>query len=290
MKFANVGNRSALLLDHGFVDVATASGGRFGPDVARLYESWAEFASWAAGLLADAPSATSVGVGQPGYVEGRVDHADLGLISPSPRQVFAVGLNYASHAAESGRSLPTVPAVFTKFSSCLAAPYVDVPLVQGRHDYEAELVVIIGRAARHVSAADAWSVVAGIACGQDFSERITQNASGGHFSLGKSFPNFGPIGPYLVTPDSVPNPDDLAISCTVNDEVRQNSRTSKMVFGVPALIEHLSGIVTLHPGDVIFTGTPEGVGNAMTPPGLLSAGDVVTTTIEGIGTIRQVIV
>ncbi len=286
MKFANVRDRATVLLDDGCVDVALASEGRFGPDVNAVYQSWDAFRGWWSELVA----AGSAGESTAGFRAGPVEDVELGTVSPHARQVFAVGLNYASHAAESGRALPTAPAVFTKFPSCLAAPFTDVALVEGKHDYEAELVVVIGSVARGVAAADAWSVVAGLTCGQDFSERITQNASGGHFSLGKSFPNFGPVGPWLVTTDSLTDPNDLAISCMVNGEVRQNSRTSNMVFSVPTLIEHLSGIVTLYPGDLIFTGTPEGVGMAMKPSGLLNRGDEVVTTIEGIGTIRQRIV
>ena len=176
----------------------------------------------------------------------------------------------------------------------LGAPFASVKNVAGEHDYEAELVIVIGREASNLSAADAWSCVAGVTVGQDYSERITQRASGSHFSLGKSFPGFGPTGPWLVTVDeldAVAKRDDLAISCDVSGDLRQSSRTSNMVFPVATLIEYLSSIVTLLPGDLIFTGTPEGIGYARKPePGLLSPGDVVTTTIEGIGTIRQIIV
>ena len=204
--------------------------------------------------------------------------------------MFAIGLNYRAHAAEGGREVPKAPAVFTKFPTCLGRPFDPVASVPGRHDWEAELVVVIGRRAHNVSAADAWSYVAGVTCGQDYSERDTQNASGGHFSLGKSFPGFGPTGPWLVTPDELANCDDLAISCEVSGTMMQSSRTSNMVFAVPTLVEHISSVVTLLPGDLIFTGTPEGVGFARNPPRLLAVGDTVVTTIEGIGVIRQSIV
>lgn len=276
MKLGNVRGRAALLFGTTAVDVATASEGRFGPAMADVFDRWEEFSSWAHGV--DATGATA-------FVE-----SELGAVSPEARQVFAVGLNYRAHAAEGGREVPKAPAVFTKYQSCLGAPFDSVACVPGRHDWEAELVVVIGRRARNVAAKDAWTYVAGVTCGQDYSERDTQNASGGHFSLGKSFPGFGPTGPWLVTPNELTNPDDLAIGCEVSGEVMQSSRTSNMVFPVPTLIEHLSGIVTLLPGDIIFTGTPEGVGAARTPPRLLRAGDIVVTTIEGIGTIRQTIV
>ena len=276
MKLADVGGRAALIVDGKAVDITTASGGAFGPGVASIFVVWEAFTAWAS----TAPLAGGVAFAE----------TDLGAPSPSPAQVFAVGLNYRAHAAEGGREVPKAPAVFTKFPTCLGRPFDPVAEVPGRHDWEAELVVIMGRRAEKVVAADAWSYVAGVTCGQDYSERVTQNASGGHFSLGKSFPGFGPTGPWLVTPDELPDPDDLAISCEVSGTMMQSSRTSNMVFSVPVLIEHLSGILTLLPGDVIFTGTPEGVGFARKPPRLLSAGDVVTTTIEGIGVIRQQIV
>ncbi len=276
MKLANLKGRAALIFDATALDVAEASGGTFGPGIASVYENWDAFSSWTSTV--DRAEATPFAL------------TDLGPISPHAKQVFAVGLNYRAHAAEGGREVPKAPAVFTKYQSCLGAPFASVSSVPGRHDWEAELVVVIGRQAKHVAAEDAWNHVAGVTCGQDYSERDTQNASGGHFSLGKSFPGFGPTGPWLVTPDELANPDDLAISCEVSGEVMQSSRTSNMVFPVAILVEHLSSIVTLFPGDIIFTGTPEGVGFARKPPRLLVAGDVVVTTIERIGSIQQSIV
>jgi 2,4-didehydro-3-deoxy-L-rhamnonate hydrolase len=276
MKLANINDRAAIIVGETSVDVASASGGEYGPSMAEVYAKWDAFVTWAGAAV------LPVGVS---FAE-----AELGAISPTAIQVFAIGLNYRAHAAEGGSEVPKAPATFTKFQSCLSRPFEPVPSVPGLHDWEAELVVVIARHAHKVSAADAWSYVAGVTCGQDFSERVTQRAAGAHFSLGKSYPCFGPTGPWLVTPDELANPDDLAISCDVSGQAMQSSRTSNMVFPVPVLIEYLSGIVPLNAGDIIFTGTPEGVGYARTPPRLLSAGDVVTTTIEGIGTIRQSIV
>jgi 2,4-didehydro-3-deoxy-L-rhamnonate hydrolase len=278
MKLANVSGKASLILDGKALDVDTASGGVFGPDLASVYAKWDEFAAWAATV---SPGASNAVV----FAE-----SDLGPVSPSPAQVYAIGLNYRAHAAEGGRDVPKAPATFTKFPTCLGGPFDPVASVPGRHDWEAELVVVIGRRAHKIGASDAWSYVAGVTCGQDYSERDTQNASGGHFSLGKSYPGFGPTGPWLVTPDELANPDDLAISCEVSGQVMQSSRTSNMVFSVSVLIEYISAITPLLPGDIIFTGTPEGVGYARKPPRLLAAGDVVVTTIEGIGTIRQNIV
>lgn len=277
MKLANVNGRAAIVADGSAIDIATASGGRFGPEPSDVYGKWAEFRTWAS---------TNTGTG----AQTPFADSDLAAPSPTPAQVFAIGLNYRAHAAEGGRPVPKAPATFTKFPTCLGRPFDPVKNQPGRHDWEAELVVVIGQRAEHVGAADAWSYVAGLTCGQDYSERDTQNASGGHFSLGKSFPNFGPTGPWLVTPDEFADPNDLAISCEVSGEMMQSSRTSNMVFSIAVLIEHISSICPLLPGDIIFTGTPEGVGFARTPPRLLSAGDVVVTTIEGIGTIRQSIV
>ncbi len=276
MKLANLNGRAVLVVDDKAVDIAGASDGRLGPDLGAIYANWEEFSAWATSY--DGPPGNA-------FAE-----SDLGAPSPLPAQVFAIGLNYRAHAAEGGRDVPKAPAVFTKFSTCLGRPFDAVKSVPGAHDWEAELVVVMGRRATNVSAADAWSYVAGLTCGQDYSERITQNASGGHFSLGKSYPGFGPTGPWLVTLDEFGDPNNLAISCEVSGTVMQSSRTSNMVFAIPTLIEHLSGIVTLLPGDVIFTGTPEGVGYARKPPRLLAAGDVVVTKIEGIGEIRQSIV
>jgi 2,4-didehydro-3-deoxy-L-rhamnonate hydrolase len=280
MKLANVNDRAAIVIGGGAgdtaVDIESASAGAYGPTMADVYAKWDAFVAWAA--TASLPAGTP-------FTE-----AELGAISPTATQVFAIGLNYRAHAAEGGSEVPKAPATFTKFQSCLGRPFADVATVPGAHDWEAELVVVMARHTHKVAAADAWSYVAGVTVGQDYSERITQKAAGAHFSLGKSFPGFGPTGPWLVTPDELPNKDDLAISCEVSGQMMQSSRTSNMVFPVEVLIEYISGILPLNAGDIIFTGTPEGVGYPRTPPRLLGVGDVVTTTIEGIGSIRQNIV
>ena len=276
MQLANLNGRAVLILDGKALDIASESAGKFGPEIQAVYQDWEAFRTWAP----TAPSANAVAF----------DQADLGPVSPSATQVFAIGLNYRAHAAEGGAEVPKAPATFTKFQSCLTGPFAPVRWVEGVHDWEAELVVVIGKRAHKIAPADAWSYIAGVTCGQDYSERITQRASGGHFSMGKSFPGFGPTGPWLVSPDELANPDDLAISCEVSGQMMQSSRTSNMVFSVPVLIEYLSAITPLFPGDIIFTGTPEGVGFARKPPRILAPGDVVVTTIEGIGTMRQDIV
>jgi 2-keto-4-pentenoate hydratase/2-oxohepta-3-ene-1,7-dioic acid hydratase in catechol pathway len=270
MKIANLAGRAVVLADDGAIDVATASGGRFGPDLMTCYDQWDEFASWAATASGGTPYTAS----------------DLQAPSPTPRQSFGIGLNYAAHAAESGKPEPEFPPTFTKFPSCITGPYATVTLPSDGIDWEVELVVVIGRTAHNVNEADAWSYIAGLTVGQDLSNRAVQlRPPVPQFNLGKSFPGFGPMGPWLVTVDEFANPDDLALSCTIDGETMQDSRTSDLIFSVPALIEKLSGIVTLMPGDVIFTGTPSGVGMARTPPRFLQPGEVLVSTIEGIGSI-----
>jgi 2-keto-4-pentenoate hydratase/2-oxohepta-3-ene-1,7-dioic acid hydratase in catechol pathway len=262
-----------LIADRGGIDVETASNGRFGADPQAIYDQWPAFRDWAQ-TAAAGPAAP-------------VAEATLESPAPRPRQVFGIGLNYRDHAAESGLPLPEKPATFTKFPTCITGPYADVELPSGKVDWEVELVVVIGVRAYRVVESAAWEHVAGLAVGQDLSERVVQFAAGNQFSLGKSFPGFGPIGPYLVTPDELPNRNDLELRCSINGETVQKSRTSEMVFGVPRLIAELSAILPLLPGDVIFTGTPAGIGATRKPPRFLKPGDVVESTIEGVGTIRN---
>jgi 2-keto-4-pentenoate hydratase/2-oxohepta-3-ene-1,7-dioic acid hydratase in catechol pathway len=273
MRIANVHGRLTLLTDTGGIDVETASHGRFGADSQAVFTTWSAFREWAAGAesVAGAP----------------IVEATLGAPAPRPTQVFGIGLNYRDHAAEAGLQLPDRPAVFTKFPTCITGPNVDVQLPSVAVDWEVELVVVIGVLASRVGEDAAWSHVAGLTVGQDLSERIVQWSGGGQFSLGKSFPRFGPMGPVLVTPDELMDPNDLELRCSVNGEVMQRSRTSGMVFGVPRLVAELSAILPLLPGDVIFTGTPAGIGATRKPPRFLQPGDVLESHIEGIGTMRN---
>jgi 2-keto-4-pentenoate hydratase/2-oxohepta-3-ene-1,7-dioic acid hydratase in catechol pathway len=205
---------------------------------------------------------------------------------PRPRKVFGVGLNYADHAAETGAELPEFPVVFTKFPSCIVGPTADVVLRCVRADYEVELVVVIGRPTRDVSGEQAWDHVLGLTIGQDISDRTLQRAAKpAHFDLGKSRDTFGPIGPMAVTPDLFDDPAALTLRSEINGEVRQDGRTTNLIFPVAHLISYLSSILTLDVGDLIFTGTPAGVGAASGT--YLRAGDVITSTIEGIGTMRN---
>ncbi|MGX6604296.1 fumarylacetoacetate hydrolase family protein [Micromonosporaceae bacterium Da 78-11] len=276
MRIATLNDRATLITTAGAVDIHTASDGAFGPRPDDVYADWAAFLAWAGSAALPSPRPYA-------------PH-ELGSPSPRPRQVFAIGLNYGAHAAESGYARPeTLPPVFTKFPSCITGPHGDIVLPAGGHtDWEVELVVVIGVEARNVPAAEAWSHVAGLSCGQDVSERVLQMAATPpQFGLGKSYPGFGPVGPWLVTPDEFADPDDLEISCAINGEQMQKGRTRDLIFGIPDLIEQLAGVTPLLPGDLIFTGTPAGVGFGRTPPRRLADGDVLTTRIEGIGEMRH---
>jgi 2-keto-4-pentenoate hydratase/2-oxohepta-3-ene-1,7-dioic acid hydratase in catechol pathway len=274
MKLANHHGRAALVVDGTVVDVHEASGGRFGPDPQALFDDWAGFVEFASG-------------GTAGGSGTALDEAALGCPVPSPRQVFAIGLNYRSHAEESGMEVPSFPATFTKYPASLGGPFDDVEVVGAMVDWEVELVVVIGTRADRVAEADAWSHVAGLTVGQDISDRALQFAAGAQFSLGKSRRGYGPMGPWIVTLDEVPDPDDLSLGCSVDGEVVQDARTSDLIYGVPRLIADLSGVLPLLPGDVLFTGTPAGVGMARRPARFLQPGQVLESWIEGIGTIRN---
>ena len=272
MKVGNLRGRAAVVTDAGAVDVAAASGGRFGPDLGALYDDWAAFRSAADQL--DLTGATAF------------DDQQLGPPSPTPRQVFGIGLNYRSHAEESGMQPPAVPATFTKFPACLTGPFAEVELAGTTVDWEVELVVVIGTTADRVAAAEGWSHVAGLTIGQDLSERTVQFAAGNQFSLGKSYRGFGPTGPWLVTLDELADPDDLGLGCSIDGETVQDARTSELIFSVPRLLEELSAVLPLLPGDIIFTGTPAGVGMGRTPPRYLEPGQILDSWIEGIGAMR----
>ncbi|WP_344417405.1 fumarylacetoacetate hydrolase family protein [Pseudonocardia ailaonensis] len=282
MRVATVAGRLSLVRDGRVTDVEKASDGLFGHDPQAVYERWSEFRAWAATatLTPDADLDAPV-----------LDVSLLGPPTPAPRQVFAVGLNYADHAAETGFALAeTEPPIFTKFPSCVTGPYGTVALPPGGHtDWEVELVVVIGKAAHHISPEDALDHVAGYTVGQDLSERTLQLASAPpQFSLGKSFPGFAPMGPWLVTLDELADPLDLGLECLVNGETVQSARTSAQIFPVRELLARLSRTVTLLPGDVVFTGTPAGVALGRDPQCWLRPGDRLTSRIEGIGEMEQV--
>lgn len=282
MRIANLSHRLVLVSKEHVLDVETASGGRFSADPAAVFERWEEFRAWAAELdIVTHPQAEAL------------DITRLGAPSPRPRQVIGVGLNYADHAAESGLPLPESPVVFTKFASSVTGPDADVHLPGETVDWEAELVIVIGAGGRDIPQSEAVARIAGFTVGQDLSERTVQwQGTPAQFSMGKSYENFAPTGPLLVTLDEFEDFNRLGISATITgvDGVEsrvQDSSTDQLVFGIEDLVHRLSQTIELLPGDLIFTGTPPGVGMGMDPKRFLQAGETLTTEIEGIGAIVQ---
>lgn len=275
-RLASVDGRATLVHGDALHDLERCSGGALGPDPMTAIAEHRRLQEIATGL--DGCDVT-----------GRLADVVLDAPVPRPTNVFAVGLNYRSHAAETGMAhdgTPPAPLVFTKFPSCISAPGTDVVLDSDAVDYEVELVVVIGTGGKDIAEADAWDHVAGVTIGQDISDRELQFAAKPpHFDLGKSRDTYGPIGPVVVSPDAFDDPDDITLSCEVNGERRQHASTTDMIFTVPVLIAYLSSILTLRPGDLVFTGTPDGVG--MATGDLLVPGDVITSTIEGIGTFTN---
>lgn len=226
--------------------------------------------------------------------------SELPIVEGNPRigvpvtgagKIIAIGFNYVNHAAEMAVELPTEPLVFMKATSALTGPFDNViqPRNAKKLDYESELVVVIGRRAQYLSEDEVFDYIAGYTVGHDVSERAFQRERGGQFTKGKSADTFAPVGPYLVTRDHIEDVQNLSIWSEVNGEMRQQGNTTDMVFGVKEIVSHLSQFMTLYPGDLIFTGTPAGVGDGMVPPSYLQPGDVVRVGVEGLGSQRQVI-
>jgi 2-keto-4-pentenoate hydratase/2-oxohepta-3-ene-1,7-dioic acid hydratase in catechol pathway len=267
MRIGNLAGRLVIIGSSGAIDVEQASEGRFASDPQAVYDRWQEFTDWvAAGLPVSEP------------VTG-----PLGTPVPAPRQLIAIGLNYREHAKESNLDVPEHPVVFAKFQSSLTGPDAEVALPSDGVDWEVELVVVIGKEAHQVGVEQGWDHVAGLTVGQDLSWReVQRRGPAPQFAIGKSYPGFSPIGPVVVTPDELADPDDLAISCSLDGEVLQDGRTSDLIFPVAELVSRLSESLTLYPGDLIFTGTPSGVGMGRTPQRYLVPGALVST-IEGVG-------
>ncbi|WP_375399738.1 fumarylacetoacetate hydrolase family protein [uncultured Amnibacterium sp.] len=290
MRIANLQGRATLVSGSTGLDVEGASDGRFSADPAALWSDWAGFVAWA----------STVDVA--GHADARpFEESDLLAPVPNPSQVFGIGLNYADHAAESSMEVPENPLVFTKFPSSLAGSDVTVRLTGDRVDWEAELVVVIGRGGRDIPVDEAWDSVAGFTVGQDISDRTVQSqGKPPQFSLGKSFQNYAPTGPAVVTIDELRSaghdPEALRVRCEIVDEqggeprTLQDGTTADLIFPVVQLVARLSAIVELRPGDLIFTGTPAGVGLGRTPQVFLKPGQRLTTEIEGLGIIRQTFV
>ena len=272
--FANVNSRACLINDEDFYDINRLSQDAVSADPMIAL----------ADIAALHQISGSLGDHEP---DGSLSEAKLGPPSPRPRNSFGVGLNYKDHAEESKMDLPESPVIFSKFPSCIVGPFADIDLRATRGDYEAELVVVIGRAVRDVSTDDAWSHVAGVTAGQDISDRKLQlGARPPQFGLGKSRDTYGPTGPLLLSPDSFPDADDLHLTCEINGDLRQDARTRDLIFDVSFLVSYLSEVMTLIPGDLIFTGTPAGVG--MPDKRFLVPGDVITTTVDGVGSMVNI--
>ena len=216
----------------------------------------------------------------------------VGSCLASVPNFYCIGLNYGKHADETGMARPQEPILFSKASSAICGPTdpIIVPRGSDKTDWEVELGVVIGQEASYVSEADALDYVAGYCAINDLSERSFQMDRGGQWIKGKSAPNFGPLGPYFVTRDEVADPQNLDLWLRVNGTMMQSSNTSDMIFSVREIISHLSQFLKLMPGDIIATGTPEGVGLGMSPPVFLKEGDVVELGIEGLGQQRQEVI
>ena len=272
-KLANVSGRSVLVNGDDYFDLAKISEGNVSSDpsqvvnslgaISKLYEQIDQFD--ASGSLKD---------------------VQMGPPVTGSRNCFAVGLNYRNHAEESGMEIPPFPMIFTKHTSCSNGPFDNIEMRSDIVDYEAELVVVIGKQGKNISNDEAWNHVAGLTVGQDISDRSVQfHATPPQFNLGKSFDTFGPIGPILVSPDQFEDKSSLNLECSVNGELRQKDNTNDLIFDIPYIISYVSEFITLEPGDLIFTGTPAGVG--ATQGKLLKDGDILSTTISGIGTIEN---
>lgn len=280
MRIANVHNRATLILQEcdepKGVDIQKYSGNKFPSDMRELLPRLDELKSWLEGRDLS-PEVSSISWDSFGSPIG------------DPRQIFAIGMNYLAHANEVSIAVPEVPAVFTKFRSSLSGPRTTVELPSDSVDWEVELVAVIGRGGRKISKDAALDHIAGYAIGQDLSCRELQfaAASSPQFSLGKSYPGFAPVGPWLTTADEVPDPGNLSMKCLTGNEVLQEGSTANLIFDIPTLVEHLSSTVELYPGDLIFTGTPDGVGFGRNPRRYLTAGEELISSIEGLGEMRQ---
>lgn len=285
MKFATIatenGPRACVLTDGKYVDLHAAD-----PSLPTSLK--ALLALGEAGLKKAAAVAS-----QAGTVRFDASTAQHLAVIPDPQKIVCLGLNYRDHAIESGMDIPPEPVLFSKYPSALIGhgAKIVLPAVSEQVDYEAELVIVVGRRAKHVTQDQAMDYVAGFAVGHDVSARDWQlNKPGKQWMAGKTFDTFAPVGPVLVTRDEVPNPSALGIRLRLNGQTMQDSSTAQLIFDVPYTISYLSKIVTLEPGDLIFTGTPPGVGMARKPPVWLKAGDVVEVEIDGLGVLSNTVV
>jgi len=280
MRIANLAGRATIVTDQGLIDVATQSNGAFSTSVDKCIRHLDKLQTWFHAAKPEITDPTT-----PGQLYG---DARLGPVVTTPQQIFAVALNYRHHAEEMKLALPKQPTIFTKWASSLCGPNDVLPIPSETTDFEAELVVVLGATVREISLEDALTAVAGYCVGQDFSDRTLQmQGAPAQYSLGKSYKNFSPIGPWLTTAEDIPNPNDLSIQCSVSGVEYQSSTTSDMVFTVAEIVSYLSNVVELRPGDLIFTGSPHGSGQGQTPPRFLKPGDRVVTEIGRLGRIEN---
>ncbi|MDT8067221.1 MAG: fumarylacetoacetate hydrolase family protein [Terriglobia bacterium] len=275
-------SRLGLVVDGRIVDVASAAAKR-GYDIAPFHSTLA--------LLEAGPVASDF-VRELGYDNQALLLTEAELDYPvAARKIVAIGLNYLDHAKEAGQAVPTTPLCFAKFTSSLSGPYdpIQLPAEDAQVDFEGELGVVIGRTAHFISEADAMECIAGYVVFNDVSARKWQFADG-QWTRGKSCDTFSPNGPCLVTRDEVPDPGNLRVTTRVNGELMQDSSTKQLIFNIPQLISYLSKSFSFHPGDIIATGTPPGVGFSRNPPRFLHEGDVVEVEIEGVGKIANRVV
>ncbi len=270
---AGNGPRLGAVINDSVIDLADASNGQLPADMR-------SFLALGDAGIEQARSAVNGASGAP--------LADVKLLAPitNPSKIIAIGLNYADHCRESGTPTPTRPTTFTKFPSSIVGPGDTIrwdPALTSKVDWEVELAVVIGKTAKHVSAANAFDVIAGYTICHDVSARDLQLEKGDQWIVGKSLDTFCPLGPWIVTKDEIADPHNLAIRCDVNGKAMQDSNTKELIFNIPYLIEFLTKAITLEPGDIITTGTPHGVGAFMKPPIFLKSGDTVTVAVEGIG-------
>jgi 2-keto-4-pentenoate hydratase/2-oxohepta-3-ene-1,7-dioic acid hydratase in catechol pathway len=270
--------RLGIHTDDGVIDVAAAGQPGLPTTVEALLAGGADALAALRTLAANPPSSAI----------RSADHVQIGPCVPNPGKIICVGLNYARHAAESGMANPTTPVLFSKFNNSIAGPGEAVPLPDSavQYDYEVELVVVMGKTARNVSVEQALDTVFGYCTGNDLSARDLQMRTS-QWLLGKTLDKFMPIGPYLVTADEVGDPQTLDLKCWVNGELRQNSNTSDMIFSVAEIISYASRYMTLYPGDIITTGTPEGVILGMKEKVWLKPGDEVTVEVAKLGRLTN---
>jgi 2-keto-4-pentenoate hydratase/2-oxohepta-3-ene-1,7-dioic acid hydratase in catechol pathway len=272
---ANVGGRAMLVRNGQLIDIQDRSTGVFPADPMLIFSQWRAFEEWA-------------NYQQPRAEDPEVSSDAFLACAPRPRQVFGIGLNYRAHATEADLPIPKQPMVFTKFPSCISAPNAPIVLSSDRVDWEVELVVVIGEGGREIKRADALGRVAGFCVGQDISDRRRQfGDKPPQFSLGKSFPGYGPVGPSVVGLSALPQPEDLWLSCDIDGERVQDARTSDMIFPVSELVSYLSRFVELLPGDLIFTGTPSGVGATRSPRRYLQPDESIRSEIDELGVLEN---